>query len=264
MKKIFIDPGHGGQDPGAVGNGLREKDLNLQVALRVRNILNEKYSGHSIRMSRTTDKTVSLRERTNMANAWGADYLVSIHTNAGGGTGFESFIYNGSYANKTETNRLRSIIHDEVVKSTKFRDRGKKEANFHMLRESTMPAVLTENGFIDNIDDAKKLRTTSFLQQIAEGHAIGIAKALQLPAKKSVTYYRVITGSFLKRQNAVDRVIALKKIGYSSFIIPFHLNGQTFHRVVTGSFVERANAQRRVEQLKQKGFQSFIDIYIDK
>src|SRR5699024_182816 len=107
MVKIFIDPGHGGSDPGAAANGLQEKDICLQIARKLQGILKQRYTSHQIKLSRTTDKTLTLKERTEMANRWDADYLVSIHVNAGGGTGFESYIFNGIYANKAETNRLR-------------------------------------------------------------------------------------------------------------------------------------------------------------
>ncbi|WP_026571616.1 MULTISPECIES: N-acetylmuramoyl-L-alanine amidase [Sediminibacillus] len=185
MTKIFIDPGHGGSDPGATGNGLQEKHLTLAIALKIRDILNSEYEGHTVMLSRTTDQDVSLTQRTNMANNWGADYLVSVHINAGGGTGFESYTYNGSYSGKAETNRLRGIVHDAVVDQTGYRDRGKKEANFHMLRESAMPAVLTENGFIDNSSDAANLKSNAFLTRIARGHVAGLANAFGLIPKSS-------------------------------------------------------------------------------
>src|SRR5699024_7368017 len=93
--KIFIDPGHGGNDPGAQGHGLKEKDLTLDIANRIVKYLNQ-YQSVEIKMSRTTDKTVSLSERTKMANDWGADYFVSVHINSCcGATGFESYIHNG-------------------------------------------------------------------------------------------------------------------------------------------------------------------------
>ncbi|WP_082234962.1 N-acetylmuramoyl-L-alanine amidase [Halobacillus massiliensis] len=187
MTKIFIDAGHGGTDPGASGNGLHEKDLTLALALKTRDILNNEYDGHSVQLSRTSDRTLSLTERTNMANSWGADYLVSIHINAGGGVGFESFTYNGSYSSKAETNRLAGIVHDAIVNRTEFRDRGKKEANFHMVRESAMPSVLTENGFIDSTSDAAALKSDAFLNSIARGHAEGLAEALGLTRKASET-----------------------------------------------------------------------------
>lgn len=95
MVKLFIDPGHGGTDPGAVGNGLQEKSLTLQIATRIKDILTLEYDNVSIRMSRTGDQTVSLSERTNAANAWGADFFLSVHINAGGGTGYEDYVYPG-------------------------------------------------------------------------------------------------------------------------------------------------------------------------
>src|SRR5690625_4573912 len=145
MTKIYIDPGHGGNDPGAVGNGLREKDLTLDIAKRIRTYLNNNYSGHTIRMSRTTDKTMSLKQRTDDANRWGADYFLSVHINAGGGTGYEDYIYN-QLANSSKTAKLRDTIHAEIVKAIgSVENRGKKKANFHVLRESKMSAMLSED-----------------------------------------------------------------------------------------------------------------------
>ncbi|MDO6448072.1 N-acetylmuramoyl-L-alanine amidase [Oceanobacillus profundus] len=181
MMKLYLDPGHGGTDPGAIGNGLQEKNVNLTIALKVRDILNRDYEGHSIRMSRTIDTTRSLAQRTNDANSWGANYFVSIHINAGGGTGYEDFIYNGSVSNNTVA--YRDKLHAEIMKQVDFTNRGKKRANFHVLRESRMPAVLTENGFIDNASDAAKLKSNAYLDRIALGHADGIAQALGLRRK---------------------------------------------------------------------------------
>lgn len=181
--RIFIDPGHGGADTGAVANGLQEKDLALQIALKTRDILNEQYSGHTINLSRTTDVTRSLAERTNMANNWGANFFASIHINSSQATGFESYTYNGDYAGKERTNAIQRSIHNEIVKQTGFTDRGVKEGNLHVLRESNAPAVLTENGFIDNANDASNLKDEAFINEIAQGHADGIAIALGLPAK---------------------------------------------------------------------------------
>ena len=95
MVKIFIDPGHGGQDSGATGNGLREKVLTLEIATRIKNLLLSEYDNVTVKMSRTDDSYVTLTERTSSANAWGADYFLSIHINAGGGEGYEDYIYPG-------------------------------------------------------------------------------------------------------------------------------------------------------------------------
>lgn len=83
MVKIFIDPGHGGTDSGAVGNGLKEKDLTLKISKKIKEKL-ANYENVQIKLSRESDQTLSLPQRTNMANAWGANYLISVHINAGG------------------------------------------------------------------------------------------------------------------------------------------------------------------------------------
>ncbi|MFD2211708.1 N-acetylmuramoyl-L-alanine amidase [Virgibacillus halophilus] len=192
--KLFIDPGHGGSDAGAQGYGLKEKDLTLAISKKLAAILEKEYDC-LVKLSRTKDEYLSLDERTNMANSWKADYLLSVHINAGGGSGFESYIYNGSYAGKAQTEKLRSIIHEEVVKQTGFSNRGKKEDNFHMVRESAMPAVLTENGFIDFADDANKLKSAAFQEKIARGHAAGLAKAFNLKKKEVTKYIEILADS---------------------------------------------------------------------
>src|SRR5690625_1680462 len=103
MAKIFLDPGHGGSDPGAIANGLREKDLTLKIARYTRDYLRSNYENAIVRMSRTTDKTLSLTQRTNDANRWSADLFVSVHINAHNGTayGYEDFIFNGPVSSNT-------------------------------------------------------------------------------------------------------------------------------------------------------------------
>jgi len=183
MVKIFIDPGHGGTDSGAVGNGLKEKDLTLKISKKIKEKL-ANYENVQIKLSRESDQTLSLPQRTNMANAWGANYLISVHINAGGGTGFESYTYNKSYAGKQETNRKRSILHAEIMRQLSgVRDRGMKEANLHMVRESRMESVLTENLFIDNVNDATLLKQDNFLDKIAQGHVNGLAVIFGLKQK---------------------------------------------------------------------------------
>lgn len=192
MVKIFIDPGHGGDDPGAYDNGLVEKNLTLEISLRIRDILLADYQNADVKMSRTIDESVSLIDRTNDANAWGADFLLSVHINSGGGTGFEDYIY-PDVGEPTTT--YQNILHNAILKSTNFTDRGKKTADFHMLRESNMPAVLTENGFIDNANDAAKLQTSSFIEALARGHVNGLVEMYQLPRKSVGTYHQVVKGN---------------------------------------------------------------------
>ncbi|MBU8878765.1 N-acetylmuramoyl-L-alanine amidase [Bacillus sp. FJAT-29790] len=178
--KLFIDPGHGGTDSGAVGNGLQEKNLTLQICKRIRDMLTD-FENAQVKLSRETDETVSLNQRTEMANTWGADFFLSVHINATpGGFGYEDHIYPGS-GGVTVANQ--NIIHEEVVKQVDFHDRGEKQSNFHVLRESKMPALLTENGFIDNAGDAAKLKKADFIDRIARGHVNGLEKAFGLKKK---------------------------------------------------------------------------------
>ena len=142
-------------------------------------------------MSRTGDQTVSLAQRTTDANNWGADFFLSIHINAGGGTGYEDYVYPGVGA---PTTTYQNRIHEEILKVVDFRDRGKKQANFHVLRETRMPALLTENGFIDTVADANKLKQSSFLQSIAQGHVNGLVRAFNLTPSSGAVYHTVVSG----------------------------------------------------------------------
>ncbi|TYS66386.1 N-acetylmuramoyl-L-alanine amidase [Bacillus infantis] len=185
MVKFFIDPGHGGTDSGAVGNGLMEKILTLLIALRIRALLLQ-FEGVEVKMSREDDRTLSLKQRTDMANDWGADFYLSPHINAGGGTGYEDFRHN-TQSQSSEAGRIQSDIHKAVMAEIKgfgVIDRGAKAANYHVLRESHMPAALTESLFIDKAADAALLKQDIFLDAIARGHVNGLVQAFNLKLKK--------------------------------------------------------------------------------
>ncbi|WP_307894463.1 N-acetylmuramoyl-L-alanine amidase [Bacillus swezeyi] len=250
MVKIFIDPGHGGTDPGASGNGLQEKHLTLQIALALRNILLDEYQNVSVQLSRTSDQTVSLTQRTNAANSWGADFYLSIHVNAGGGTGYEDYIYSGVGA---PTSTYRNVIHEEILKVVDFRDRGKKTANFHVLRETVMPALLTENGFVDNTSDANKLKSSTFIQSIVRGHANGIARALNL-SKKAAVLYKVQIGAFAEKAHADSLAAQAITKGFDAIV----MYRDSLYKVQIGAFSSKANAEALAQQAKNAGFDAFI------
>ncbi|GER66740.1 sporulation-specific N-acetylmuramoyl-L-alanine amidase [Weizmannia acidilactici] len=191
MFKLFLDPGHGGKDPGATGNGLEEKDITLVIGKKIRTILTNDYENVSVKMSRTTDTFISLEDRTDTANSWGADYFLSIHINSGAGTGFESYVYPDVCS---PTTTYQKTIHQEVLKLNDLQDRGRKEADLHVLRESRMPALLTENGFIDRASDAAKMKQNSWIEDVAQGHVNGLAKAFGLKKKSGATYQKVVKG----------------------------------------------------------------------
>jgi N-acetylmuramoyl-L-alanine amidase len=226
LTKIFLDAGHGGSDPGATGNGLQEKDINLDICKRIEAGLKD-YQNVTVIPARTTDIFVSLQDRTDKANAEKADVFLSIHINSGAATarGFESHIYTNVNA---ATKAYQNVMHEEVYKAaySGLIDRGKKQSNFHVLRESNMIAILTENLFISNSADAALLANADFRQKIAQGHINGLEKYLGLqkgqppPADTPINQklYRVQLGAFEDRKNADDLAADLKKQGYRPIV----------------------------------------------
>lgn len=185
---FVVDPGHGGADPGAVAAGfsLREKDLTLAISKRIQYTLAKDYICR-VRLTRDNDRTLNLSDRARLANEWGAKYFVSTHVNAGGGTGYEDFIHI-NIADSAATARYRGIVHSEiqgVLDKYKVRNRGMKKANFSVLRNTRMSAVLTETLFIDNAQDQALLSNNDFIKDIADAHARGIAKAFNIPKRQT-------------------------------------------------------------------------------
>ncbi|MGO4890272.1 N-acetylmuramoyl-L-alanine amidase [Anaerobacillus sp. MEB173] len=182
MIKVFIDPGHGGRDPGAVANGLKEKDLVLTISKHIKEMLSE-YEGVEIRLSREDDRFIELTERARMANVWGADFFCSIHLNGGGGDGFESFISQNA---STKSIAYQNVIHAAILKEIGVNDRGKKRANHIVTTATKMPATLTETLFIDHAPSAKKLKEPEFLKKAAQGHVNGLVQVFGLKRKEGV------------------------------------------------------------------------------
>jgi N-acetylmuramoyl-L-alanine amidase len=153
-KKIMIDAGHGGKDPGAAGNGLQEKDITLTLSKYMQDYLEENYTGHEVKLTRTTDIFHELSKRADIANDFGADVFISNHVNAGGGTGFESFVYDKP---SKASIALQNGLNTEAVAVAKKYGLGahgidKKRKNLAVVRETKMPAILTEICFIDSKD----------------------------------------------------------------------------------------------------------------
>src|SRR5690606_18071023 len=146
---------------------------------RIRRILETEYTGVQVRLTRETDTYLDLSQRAKLANQWGADFFLSIHVNAGGGNGWESYRYTSA---STKAVAYQDAIHTAVIQAVGagVKDRGKKAANFAVLRETKMPALLTENMFIDHAQDAARLKDPAFREKLARGHVVGLEKALGL------------------------------------------------------------------------------------
>ncbi|WP_261130028.1 N-acetylmuramoyl-L-alanine amidase [Bacillus sp. Marseille-Q3570] len=258
--RIVVDPGHGGSDTGAVYKQYREKDFNLKVSLLVRDHLLKSYEAE-ILMTRTTDKTMALKERTDFANNKKADFFCSIHHNAAGGRGFESYIFNGTVPDSTK--QIQTVVHKEFMFAAKkygVNDRGQKRANFFVLRNTRMNALLLEVLFVDNEHDLKLILNDQFVRDVSKAIAIGIAKALNLkekpaPAPDPATLYKVIAGSFKEEENAKDRAQFLLNNKIEAYIYPITIDGTKFYRVQAGAFSEKKNAEGRVAALKRIGIQ---------
>ena len=198
---VVLDPGHGGTDSGAVGNGLQEKDLNLKIAKYCKEEL-EQYSGVTVYMTREDDRYLGnkvgdsasdLANRVSKAEAWGANLLVSIHINSGGGQGVEVYYPNSNYnatIGKNGEDSAQQIL-DELVKLG-LKSRGIKirtvnydqypdgslEDWYGIIRRSKyagFTGIIVEHAFIDNVNDAEKLKDESFLKQCGIADATGIA-----------------------------------------------------------------------------------------
>lgn len=172
-KRIVIDAGHGSQDPGAVANGLQEKEIVLDVSLRLQKLLEAE--GIEVLMTRSDDTFFELSERVQFANANFADAFISIHSNAAenkSANGTETF-WNATYNGK-ESKKLAQDIQARLLKKLATFDRGVKEANFHVIKNTVMPSVLVELAFVTNQEDAIKLASNEFRQKSAEAIFEGI------------------------------------------------------------------------------------------
>lgn len=213
-KKVFIGVGHGGSDPGAVGDGFKEKELNLTIALACQTELER--HGVTARMSRTKDEDKKLADVIAECNAFGPDLAADIHNNAGGGDGAE--VYH-SIEGGTSKILAQNILNEIVAIGQNSRGlKTKKNSSgtadyFGFIREITAPAVIVECAFVDNATDIKIIDTAA--EQNAMGVAIarGILKTLGIAwqASGEARYYRVRKswadaksqlGAFTKLENA--------------------------------------------------------------
>lgn len=191
VRRIMLDPGHGGQDPGAVGYGVQEKAVALAVARRTADIL--RAHGLEVRMTREKDETLSLSDRVRMANEWPADRFVSIHCNAAPNSQANGFEVWHSYLANSPGRQLAQAIAEELDQLTPLTPRGLKTRKnqagrdyLYVIRETRMAAVLVECAFVSNPQDAAYLRKPEGQEALAQGIARGILRHVgKVPSKES-------------------------------------------------------------------------------
>jgi len=177
--KIVIDPGHGGEDPGANStSGQYEKDFTLQLSQKVKELA-EKEKQIEIYLTRSDDHTISSidRERPKYANDLGADLFISIHGNTytdSSITGTETYYY------REESLPFTTIMHRNLVNATGLRDRGVKKEAFFVVKDTMMPAALLEVGYLTNPGEEQRMWTDDFQDRVATSIVEGIKEYLKI------------------------------------------------------------------------------------
>ncbi len=254
MAKIAIDAGHGGADPGAVYQGRQEKDDNLRLALAVGERLQNK--GLDVYYTRTEDVYQTPYQKAMAANESGADFLVSLHRNSSEYpnqyTGVETLVY--------DRNGEKVAIAEEIndgLENIGFRNNGVKiRPGLVILRRSKMPAILVESGFINSEED-NRLFDEEF-DRIADSIAETILKNFSpeddAAQDQEEVYYRVQTGAFRNRENAIRQQEKLSEEGYPAFL----LEQDGYFLVQVGAFRKLENAVRMEAALRENGYQTYI------
>lgn len=188
--KIALDDGHGIDTagkrtppiPDLNGRVIRENEFNREVVRYLDEEL--KRFGFETLLVAPTDNDTPLKIRVDLANNWGADAYVSVHYNAYDGkfdgydpSGHSVHIYPGS----KEGRKLADSVLKHLIQGTPQKNRGIKENNFFVLRETKMPAILSENGFMDNSAEARLMLDVDFQKEVAREHAKGICEYFGVP-----------------------------------------------------------------------------------
>lgn len=172
---VVIDPGHGGEDPGAIGiGGLREKDIILPISQQVAALLEQQ--GIQVVMTRSDDRFISLEGRVQIARLSRASVFVSIHANS---ISLRRPDVNGIETYYFSSQRLAETIHNSILQSVSTRNRGVRQARFYVLRNNSIPSALVEVGFVTGAEDARKLASPAYQRQMAEAIARGIILYIQ-------------------------------------------------------------------------------------
>ncbi|WP_369899786.1 N-acetylmuramoyl-L-alanine amidase [Bacillus manliponensis] len=250
MVKIWNDEGHGGYDPGAMGHGLSEKNITLEIGNRIYAILRTRASQVEVNRTRSSDVYVGLSERARRANNWGANFFASYHVDAGGGNRFTTYIH-PSVPNQTR--RIAEGIHKEVaVFFMKYgiNDGGVRTADFAVLRETTMDACLFENGFIDHESHAKLLADEKFLDDLALVYACAYANVFDFTLALKLPLCRIYLGDFNSVEWVVETLETVKKLLPNYGVWIENLEGHSY-RIAIGDFNSTAWVNGTFNKLKE-------------
>lgn len=219
MPKVFLGVGHGGTDSGAIGNGFREKDLNLSIALACNEVLVN--HGVTVMMSRTKDENDTITDEIRECNNFKPDLAIDIHTNAGGGDGAECFYYHlGGKGKLLAENILTEIVKTgQNSRGIKTRVNSSGNDYYAFIRETTKPAVIVECAFIDNSTDIQILNTPDKQIQMGIAIAKGILRTFGISFVNPSKWYRVQVGAYSIKNNAIILQDKLKSQGYNAIIV---------------------------------------------
>ncbi len=176
---IFVDAGHGGRDPGAVGNGIQEKDVTLPISLKLGQALQG--MGYTVYYTRTNDVEIDLEPRVAAAERINADAFVSVHANslAPGNSGI-SGVETYHSRNSSVGRELASYVHSQIISATGARDRSVRGAGFYVIARTSMPAILVETGYVTNPTEARNLDSPDYQKRMADAIARGIDQFMRV------------------------------------------------------------------------------------
>jgi N-acetylmuramoyl-L-alanine amidase len=283
MMKIMLDAGHGFNTSGKRSpDGMREYEFNRAVANYAKELL-DGYQNVTVYFAHSDQTDIPLQQRTNNANRLGVDIYVSIHANAAGNGwsdahGIETFVY---VSRPPLSVALATKIQNHLIARTGLRNRGVKTADFHVLRETNMDAVLIECGFYTNQEEIKLLRSESYRRTCAEAIVaalveqfglIGISRPAPAPAPTpapapaptpspaptpATGLYKIQVGAFKQRNNAESFSARLKNDGFQNFIT----SDNNLFKIQAGAFKERKNADELAQKLRNSGYQPYVFRY---
>lgn len=253
--KVVIDAGHGGADFGATYNGRKEKDDNLDLALAVGNILSQR--GIDVIYTRTTDVYQTPFEKAAIANESDADFFISFHRNSSPESnqyeGIETLVYDKSGQKLDMAENINGALGE-----LGFREIGvKARPGLVVLRRTKMPAVLIETGFLNTDNDNERFDTQfSKIAQAISSAILGTLdeESLENKPESQNNFYRVQTGSFQKKEYANNMLYTLQDQGFPAFL----LYEDGVFKVQVGAYKNLVNAIKMEKALRKSGYSTWI------